>query len=116
MSRRLSPNLPRIATIGAAALLLTAGGTLAQSRIDRPAVEPLADDRAVEGKVVDVERRPDLVTMLRLDNGASLQMTAESQGPGQTPQMGDSIIARYAETSGPEKIATHVKVIEMQAP
>lgn len=114
-------NLPRITTIGAAALLLTAGGTLAQSRLDQTqlsgsASEPAADIRAVEGKVVDLERRPDMVTMLKLDNGASLQVTAESEGPGQPAQVGDSIIARYADSGGRDKIATLVRVIETQAP
>jgi hypothetical protein len=110
-----------ITTIGAAAFLLAAGGTLAQSRVDQTqldgsAAEPAADLRAVEGKVVDLERRPDMVTMLKLDNGTSLQMTAESQGPGQPAQVGDSIMARYAEGSGRDKIAMQVRVIETQAP
>ena len=114
-------NLLKITTIGAAALLLTAGGTLAQSRSDQTQLngsssEPAADIWAVEGKVVDLERRPDMVTMLKLDNGASLQVTAESQGPGQPAQVGDSIIARYAASGGPDMIATLVRVIETQAP
>ena len=110
-----------ITTIGAAAFLLAAGGTLAQSRVDQPqldgsSAEPAADLRAVEGKVVDLERRPDMVTMLKLDNGTSLQVAAESQGPGQPAQVGDSITARYAEGGGRDKIATQVRVIETQAP
>ena len=114
-------NLLKITTIGAAALLLTAGGTLAQSRFDQTQLngsssEPAADILAVEGKVVDLERRPDMVTMLKLDNGTSLQVTSESQGPGQPAQVGDSIIARYAESGARDKIATLVRVIEMQAP
>ena len=114
-------NLLKITTIGAAALLLTAGGTLAQSRSDQTQLnglssEPAADILAVEGKVVDLERRPDMVTMLKLDNGASLEVTPESQGPGQPAQVGDSIIARYAASGGPDMIATLVRVIETQAP
>ena len=106
---------------GAAALLLTAGGTLAQSRVDQTQLsgsyaDPGADIWAVQGKVVDLERRPDMVPMLRLDNGASLQVTPESQGPGQPAQVGDSIMARYAESGGRDKIATQVRVIETQAP
>jgi hypothetical protein len=121
MIRRFPPNLLKIATVGAAALLLTAGGTLAQSRLDRTQLngsssEPAGDIRAVDGRVVDLERRPDLVTMLKLDNGASLQVASESQGPGQPAQMGDSIIARYEESGGHDKIVTLVRVIEMQAP
>jgi hypothetical protein len=119
--------LLKITTIGAAALLLTAGGTLAQSRFDQTQLsgqtqlngsssEPAADIFAVEGKVVDLERRPDLVTMLKLDNGASLEVTPESQGPGQPAQVGDSIIARYAASGGPDMVATLVRVIETQAP
>lgn len=107
--------------IGAAALLLTAGGTLAQSRVDQTQLGGShaaagADIRTVEGKVVDLERRPDMVTMLRLDNGASLEVTPESQGPGQPAQVGDSIMARYADGGGRDKIATQVRVIETQAP
>ena len=114
-------NLLKIPTIGAAALLLTAGGTLAQSRFDQTQLngsfsEPAADILAVEGKVVDLERRPDMVTMLKLDNGASLEVTPESQGPGQPAQVGNSIIARYAASGGPDMIATLVRVIETQAP
>lgn len=114
-------NLLKITTIGAAALLLTAGGTLAQSRFDQTQLngsssEPAADILAVEGKVVDLERRPDMVTMLKLDNGASLEVTPESQGPGQPAQVGDSIIARYAASGEPDMIATLVRVIETQAP
>jgi len=121
MIRRFRPQLLKITTIGAGALLLTAGGTLAQARFDQTQLsgsssEPAADIRAVQGKVVDLERRPDMVTMLKLDNGASLQVTAESQGPGQPAQVGDSIIARYAEGTGRDKIATQVRVIETQAP
>jgi hypothetical protein len=114
-------NLLKITTIGAAALLLTAGGTLAQSRFDQTQLngsssESAAAILAVEGKVVDLERGPDMVTMLKLDNGASLEVTAESQGPGQPAQVGDSIIARYAASGGPDMIATLVRVIETQAP
>lgn len=113
--------LRTISAMGAAALLLTAGGTLAQSRVDQTqlngsSVEPGTDIWAVQGKVLDLERRPDMVTMLRLDNGASLRTTAESQGPGQPAQVGDSIMARYAEGAGRDKIATQVRVIETQAP
>jgi len=111
----------RITTIGAAAFLFAAGGALAQSRVDQTqlngsSAEPAADLRAVEGKVVDLERRPDMVTMLKLDNGTSLQVAAESPGPGQPAQVGDSIMARYAEGGGRDKIATQVRVIETQAP
>jgi hypothetical protein len=114
-------NLLKITTIGAAALLLTAGGTLAQSRVDQTQLNgsssaPAADILAVEGKVVDLERRPDMVTMLKLDNGASVEVTPESQGPGQPAQVGDSIIARYAASGGPDMVATLVRVIETQAP
>jgi hypothetical protein len=108
-----------ISTIGAAALLLTAGGTLAQSRVDQTQLTgapPAVDTWSVQGKVVDLERRPDLVTMLRLDNGASLQVTHESQGPGQPAEVGDSIMARYAEVGARDKLATQVRVIETQAP
>lgn len=106
-----------ISTIGAAALLLTAGGTLAQSRVDQTQLTGAPPDTwSVQGKVVDLERRPDLVTMLRLDNGASLQVTPESQGPGQPAQVGDSIMARYAEVGARDKLATQVRVIETQAP
>jgi hypothetical protein len=113
--------LRTISAMGAAALLLTAGGTLAQSRVDQTqlngsSVAPRTDIWAVQGKVVDLERRPGMVTMLRLDNGASLQATAESQGPGQPAEVGDSIMARYAEGGGGDKIATQVRVIETQAP
>jgi hypothetical protein len=111
----------KVSAIGAAALLLSAGGTLAQSRVDPTQLggsyaEHGGDIWAVQGKVVDLERRPDMVTMLKLDNGASLQVTAESQGPGQPAQVGDSIMARYAESGGRDKIATQVRVIETQAP
>lgn len=111
----------KASAIGAAALLLTAGGTLAQSRVDQTQLggshaEAGADIRTVEGKVVDLERRPDMVTMLRLDNGASLEVTPESQGPGQPAQVGDSIMARYADSGGRDKIVTQVRVIETQAP
>jgi hypothetical protein len=114
-------NLVKITTIGAAALLLTAGGTLAQSRIDQttlagPPSEPAPPVWTVGGKVVDLERRPDMVTMLNLANGASLRVTPESEVPGQPAQVGDAIIARYTEGGGPDKIATLVRVIETQAP
>jgi hypothetical protein len=98
-----------ISTIGAAALLLTAGGTLAQSRVDQTQLTGAPPDTwSVQGKVVDLERRPDLVTML--------QVTPESQGPGQPAQVGDSIMARYAEVGARDKLATQVRVIETQAP
>ena len=119
MTRRFLPSFLKFTTIGTAALLLTAGGTLAQSRLDQTQLagsEVAADVWAVDGKVVDLERRPDMVTMLKLDNGASLQVAPESQGPGEAAQVGDSIIARYAESGGRDKIATQVRVIETQAP
>jgi hypothetical protein len=117
MTRRI----PTITTIGAATLLLSIGGALAQSRPDATQLtgsssEPATDSRVVDGKVVDLERRPDMVTMLRLDNGASLRVARESQGPGEPVQVGDSIIARYQDNGGREKVATLVRVIEMQAP
>ena len=117
----MTRKIPMITTIGAAALLLSVGGTLAQSRPDATQLtgspaEPAADSRVLDGKVVELERRPDMVTMLRLDNGASLRVAPESQGPGEPAQVGDSIIARYHEDGGREKVATLVRVIEMQAP
>ena len=117
MTRRL----PTITTLGTAVLLLSVGGTLAQSHPDATqltgsSAEPAAAAQVVDGKVVDLERRPDMVTMLRLDNGASLRVGPESQGPGEPARVGDSIIARYHEDGGHEKVATLVRVIEMQAP
>lgn len=117
MNRRF----PIVTLLGATAFSLSAGGTLAQSRLDQtqltpsPAV-PAGEIRAVEGRVVDVERRPDMVTMLRLDNGTSLQVARESVGPGETPQIGDVVIARYEEGGRRDKVATLVKAIELQAP
>jgi hypothetical protein len=112
--------LLKITTIGAATLLLTAGGTLAQSRVDQTQLTGAPADGtdiwSVDGKVVDLERRPDMVTMLKLDNGTSLRMAPESQGPGQPALVGDSIIARDAEAGGRDKVATLVRVIETQAP
>jgi hypothetical protein len=113
--------LLKITTIGAATLLLTAGGSLAQPRGDQTQLtgapaETGTDLWSVDGKVVDLERRPDMVTMLKLDNGTSLQVAPESQGPGQPALVGDSIIARYAEAGGHDKVATLVRVIETQAP
>jgi hypothetical protein len=110
-----------ITAVGTAALLLSVGGALAQSRPDATELtgsssEPAADSRVVDGKVVELERRPDLVTMLRLDNGTSLRVAPESQGPGESARVGDSIIARYQEDGRSEKVATLVRVIEMQAP
>jgi hypothetical protein len=110
----------KITAIGTAALLLTAGGTFAQSRFDQTqltgSAEPTADVRAMDGKVVDLERRPDMVTMLKLDNGALLRVTEEAQGPGPGAQVGDTIVARYAESDQRDKVATLVRVIETQAP
>jgi len=103
MTRRFRPSFLKFTTIGTAALLLTAGGTLAQSRLDQTRLtgsEVAAGIWAVDGKVVDLERRPDMVTMLKLDNGASLQVAPESQGPGEPAQVGDSIIARLLRMMG----------------
>jgi hypothetical protein len=112
---------PLIPALGAAALLLAVGVGLAQSRGDQTQLtgarpEGAGDVRAVEGKVVELERRTDTVTLLKLDNGTSLQVAAASAGPGQAVQVGDSIIARYEEEGRPDKVATLVRVIEMQAP
>lgn len=115
MTRRF----PMITTISAAALLLATGGTLAQSRPDPTQLTgspPLAETRMVDGKVVDLERRPDMVTLLKLDNGTSLQVTPESAGPGEPAKVGDMIVARYEDSGRPDKIATLVRVIESQAP
>ena len=116
MTRRF----PMVATIGAAALLFSAGGTLAQARLDQTQLAepspPPVDTRMVDGKVVDLEPRSDMVAMLKLDNGTSLRVTPESAGPGQRAQVGDTIIARYEETGRRDKIATLVRVIETQAP
>ncbi|MGH7420516.1 MAG: hypothetical protein ACREI4_02715 [Candidatus Rokuibacteriota bacterium] len=108
-----------VTTIGAAAvLLLSAGGTLAQARLGQlsdSSLQPV-DAWMVAGKVVDLDRRPDMVTMLKLDNGTSLRLTQESAGPGQRVQVGDSIVARFEETGTRDKVATLVRVIETQAP
>lgn len=126
MTRRF----PMVTTLGAAALLFSAGGTLAQARLDQtqlaePSPPPVdtrpvdtrpVDTRMVDGKVVDLEPRSDMVAMLKLDNGTSLRVTPESAGPGQRVQVGDTIIARYEETGRRDKIATLVRVIETQAP
>lgn len=108
----MTRKLPMIAAISAMALVLPAAGTLAQSRLDQT---QLADVRMVNGKVVDLEQRPQMVTMLKLDNGTSLTVPPEGTGPGERAQIGDTIIARYTD-NGSEKVATLVRVIEMQAP
>ncbi|HSE04978.1 MAG TPA: hypothetical protein VLK35_12565 [Methylomirabilota bacterium] len=119
MTREFSVKPLTIPMIGAAALLLTAGAPFAQSRLDATQLsgaEVAADIRAVDGTVVALERRPDMVAMLKLDNGTSLQVAPESQGPGEAVQVGDAVIARYAEVGARDKVATLVRVIETQAP
>ena len=114
----MTRKLPKIATIGAAALMLSTGGVLAQSRLDQTlfsdAPPPLAEVRMADGKVVDLERHPDMVTML-LDNGTALTVPAEGTGPGEAAKIGDTVVARYVDNGG-EKIATRLRVIETQAP
>lgn len=115
----MTRKLPKIATIGAAALMLSTGGVLAQSRPDQTllsdAPPPLAEVRMADGRVVDLERHPDMVTMLKLDNGTALTVPAEGTGPGEEAKIGDTVVARYVDNGG-EKIATRLRVIETQAP
>lgn len=119
MDRQFSVKSLTVTAFGAAVLLFTPAVPFAQLRLDTTQLaetQVAADIRAVDGKVVDLERRPDMVTMLKLDNGASLRVTPESQGPGERAQVGDAVIARYAEVGGRDKVATLVRVIETQAP
>lgn len=114
-------SFPTITALGAATVLLSVGGTLAQPRLDQTQLtatpaSPAGDVLTTDGRVVEIERRPDMVTRLRLDNGASLQVARESVGPGEAPQVGDEVIARYEEVGRRDKVATHLKAIELQAP
>jgi len=115
----MTRKLPKIATIGAAALMLSTGGVLAQSRLDQTQLSdarpPLAEVRMAEGKVVDLERQPQMVTRLRLDNGPVLTVPANGTGPGAEAKIGDTVVARYVDNGG-EKVTTLLRVIETQAP
>jgi hypothetical protein len=115
----MTRKLPILGTIGAAALMLSTGGALAQSRLDQTqlsdAQPPPADVRMTDGKVVELERHRDMVTMLKLDNGISLTVPPEGTGPGEEAKVGDAVVARYFENGG-ERVATLLRVIEMQAP
>jgi hypothetical protein len=105
--------------LGAAAAMLLTGGALPQPRLDQTQLSDAqaapADVRMADGKVVGVERRPNMVTMLKLDIGIRLTVPPEGSGPGERAQVGDSVVARYVD-NGRENIATLVHVIEMQAP
>jgi hypothetical protein len=68
-----------------------------------------------DGKVVDLGRHPNMVTMLKLDNGTALSVPAEGTGAGEEAKIGDTVVARYVDNGG-EKIATLLRVIETQAP
>jgi hypothetical protein len=111
--------LPILGTIGAAALMLSTGVAHAQSRLDQTqlsgAPPPSVDIRMVDGKVVELERHRDMVTMLKLDNGATLTVPPEATGPGGEAKIGDAVVARYVENGG-APVATLLRVIEMQAP
>jgi hypothetical protein len=119
MAWKVSHKVPMLAAIGAAALAWSAGGALAQARLGQTQLTdvppPPVDVRMVDGKVVDLERRPDMVTMLRLDDGSSLAVPPEGEGPGERAKVGDSIVARYTE-SGTGRVAMQVRVIETQSP
>lgn len=108
----MARNLSLLALI-AAVVLAWSGGVLAQSRLDRPDIRP--DIRMVDAKVMDIERRPHMVTMLLLDNGTSLNVPPEGEGPGERAKVGDTIVARYTET-GTGRLAMQVRVIETQSP
>ena len=115
----MTRKLLKIATIGAAALMLSTGGVLAQSGLDQTqfsdAPPPLAEVRMADGKVVGLERHPDMVTMLKLDNGTALTVPANGTGPGEEAKIGDTVVARYVD-NGVEKVTTLLRVIETQAP
>jgi hypothetical protein len=107
-----------ITTMGVTALVLAAGAALAQSNLDQTQLSgtsPSATDRGAAGKVTEIERHPDMVTMLKLDDGTALTVPPEAAGPGERAKVGDSIVARYRD-NGSENLATLVRVIEMQAP
>jgi len=110
---------PMTTMLGATTVMLLTGGALAQPRLNQTQLSDAqavpADVRVTDGKVVDVERRPDMVTMLKLDTGATLTVPPEGSGPGERPRVGDSVVARYVD-NGRENVATLVHVIEMQAP
>lgn len=115
----MTRKLPKIAMLGAMAAALSAGWAGAQPRLDQTQLAegppPVGDVRMVDGKVVDLERRPQMVTRLVLDNGAALTVPSEGTGPGDQARVGDNVIARYTDT-GADKVATLVRVIELQAP
>lgn len=115
----MNRKFPMLGVIGAGALLFSTGSTLAQSPLDRTqlsdAPPPAADIRMADGRVVDLERRPDLVTMLRLDDGTSLTVPPEGAGPGEEARIGNEVVARYFDRGG-ERITTHLRVIEVQTP
>jgi hypothetical protein len=107
-----------ITTMGVTALVLAAGAALAQSNPDQTQLSgapPPATHRGAVGKVTEIERHPDMVTMLKLDNGTALTVPPEAAGPGEPAKVGDSVVARYRD-NGRENMATLVRVIEMQAP
>lgn len=110
---------PMLGVIGAGALLFSTGSTLAQSPLDQTqlsdAPPPAADIRMADGRVVDRERRTDLVTMLKLDDGTSLTVPPEGSGPGEEAKVGDEVVARFFDSGG-ERIATQLRVIEVQTP
>jgi hypothetical protein len=115
----MTRKLPTIAALGVMAMTLSTGWALAQPRLDQTQLADspprLGDVRMVDGKVVDLEHRPQMVTLLTLDNGTSLTVPPEGTGPGNHARIGDTVVARYTD-NGTEKVATLVRVIELQAP
>ena len=76
----MTRKLPKIAMLGTMAATLSAGWAVAQPRLDQTQLAegppPVGDVRMVDGKVVDLERRPQMVTRLVLDNGTAVALLA----------------------------------------
>ena len=115
----MARKFPIITVAGLAALALATGGALAQSPLDQTqlsdAPPPLSEVRMADGKVADLERHGNQVALLRLDDGTSLTVPPEATGAGTAAKVGDAVVARYVE-NGTERVATLLRVIEVQTP
>ncbi|HEV8438840.1 MAG TPA: hypothetical protein VGT40_12150 [Methylomirabilota bacterium] len=65
--------------------------------------------------VVDLKPPGEIVTVLRLDNNTNLIVPESKKAPGADVKVGAHVLADYVDR-GAQKIATFLRVPEVQAP
>jgi len=80
-----------------------------------PATSEAPDSKQVEGRIMEIQQSGRTMTVLKLDNGQTLDLPETSRASAASPKVGDDVVAHFVDQDG-RHVATFVRVLEVEAP